>query len=204
MASGFENMTPEEALRKLGRKSQPVSGMGVHPGDPKAVGSGQTGEILVTSGWKTERPVQSKYRAEPCIVSVDLTLFSRVDIYRAEHAKYHGGIPFDLPKSLKARAKRVGIIGEWFGSLKEGRRYVELMQLQKAGVIRGLQRQVSYYCTATPDTTVGSWVADFIYEEPFANDWRDVVEDCKGLRTALYKWKKKHVEAQYGITIRET
>lgn len=30
-----------------------------------------------------------------------------------------------------------------------------------------------------------------------------VVEDVKGFKTPLYKWKKKHVEAQYGITIRE-
>jgi hypothetical protein len=25
----------------------------------------------------------------------------------------------------------------------------------------------------------------------------------KGFKTPLYRWKKKHVEAQYGITIRE-
>lgn len=31
----------------------------------------------------------------------------------------------------------------------------------------------------------------------------DVIEDVKGVKTALYLWKKKHVEAQYGITITE-
>jgi hypothetical protein len=35
-------------------------------------------------------------------------------------------------------------------------------------------------------------------------DWRDVVEDVKGLPTPVYKLKKKLVEAQYGIQIRET
>jgi hypothetical protein len=30
-----------------------------------------------------------------------------------------------------------------------------------------------------------------------------VVEDVKGMRTPMYRWKKKHVEAQYGITITE-
>jgi hypothetical protein len=30
-----------------------------------------------------------------------------------------------------------------------------------------------------------------------------VVEDVKGFKTELYRWKKKHVEAQYGIEIVE-
>jgi hypothetical protein len=34
-------------------------------------------------------------------------------------------------------------------------------------------------------------------------DWRHVVEDVKGFKTPLYRWKKKHVETQYGIEIRE-
>ena len=33
--------------------------------------------------------------------------------------------------------------------------------------------------------------------------WRRVVEDVKGFKTPLYRWKKKHVEAQYGITVTE-
>ena len=52
---------------------------------------------------------------------------------------------------------------------------------------------------------LGDWIADFVYEElqqPGA--WIAVAEDVKGMKTPLYRWKKKHVEAQYGIQIRET
>ena len=44
--------------------------------------------------------------------------------------------------------------------------------------------------------------------------WRDLIEfvnshpelldeDVKGFKTPLYRWKKKHVEAQYKITVVE-
>jgi hypothetical protein len=33
--------------------------------------------------------------------------------------------------------------------------------------------------------------------------WARVVEDVKGFKTPLYRWKKKHFEAQHGIQIRE-
>ena len=47
---------------------------------------------------------------------------------------------------------------------------------------------------------IGKYIADFEFYLP--NGTR-VVEDAKGVRTALYRWKKRHVEAQYGITIVE-
>ena len=34
------------------------------------------------------------------------------------------------------------------------------------------------------------------------NDY--MTEDVKGFKTPLYRWKKKHVAAQYGIDILET
>ena len=48
--------------------------------------------------------------------------------------------------------------------------------------------------------TIGHYVADFEYLE---GDVR-IVEDVKGMKTPLYRWKKKHFEAQYGLKIRET
>ena len=47
---------------------------------------------------------------------------------------------------------------------------------------------------------IGKYVADFVYIE---ND-EEVIEDSKGYRTPLYRWKKKHVEAQYKRKIKET
>ena len=48
---------------------------------------------------------------------------------------------------------------------------------------------------------IGVYRADFKYHDKETMPY--VVEDVKGFATALYRWKKKHVEAQYGIVIRE-
>jgi hypothetical protein len=47
---------------------------------------------------------------------------------------------------------------------------------------------------------VGRYVADFVYEE----GGQAIVEDCKCYRTPLYLGKRRHMEAEYGIQIRET
>ena len=49
-------------------------------------------------------------------------------------------------------------------------------------------------------TQIGQYVADFVYYE----NGQEVVEDVKGVRTPLYKWKRKHFAAHYGKEIRET
>ena len=46
---------------------------------------------------------------------------------------------------------------------------------------------------------IGVYKADFRYRTAEGV----VVEDCKGFKTALYEWKKRHVAAQYGISITE-
>ncbi len=45
-------------------------------------------------------------------------------------------------------------------------------------------------------------VADFSYTD--TRTGLVVVEDVKGFKTPLYRWKKRHVEAQYGFRILET
>ena len=46
---------------------------------------------------------------------------------------------------------------------------------------------------------IGRYRADFSYEEltETGGRWDFTVEDVKGFKTPLYRWKKKHVEAQY-------
>lgn len=41
------------------------------------------------------------------------------------------------------------------------------------------------------------------YQDYF-EDGKFVVEDCKGMKTPLYLWKRRHFEIQYGVKIRET
>jgi hypothetical protein len=102
----------------------------------------------------------------------------------------------------KYGAKAVVIDGIRFASQAEGRRYGELKMLEKAGEISELQLQPRYGLNAGNNrrVLVGEYRADFFYVD---RDGDPVVEDVKGFKTSLYRWKKKHFEAQYGIEITE-
>lgn len=104
----------------------------------------------------------------------------------------------------KYNAKPVVIDGIRFASTKEGNRYRELKLLEKAGAITQLKLQpifTLYTPTARTDEAVGKYIADFAYREKSLY----IVEDVKSpaTRTALYRWKVKHLKLQDGITIRE-
>ncbi len=142
-----------------------------------------------------------KYRAKACIVTPDLTLFSEQDIHNAATFKRINLVRGITP--LKEIAHACGIDGDWFGSEKEAKRYIQLAQLEKAGAIRELRRQVPYALLVN-ETKIADWRADFVYEEFYEGAWAIVREDAKGVRTALYQRSKKHVEAQYRWQIRET
>lgn len=89
--------------------------------------------------------------------------------------------------------------GHLFDSLKEAKRYAELKLLQKAGEIAGLTYQIRYPLVVG-EQLVATYVADFLYCE--ANGAM-VIEDVKGVRTPVYRIKKKLLEALYGIRIQE-
>lgn len=139
----------------------------------------------------------SKYRAEPCIVTQDLTLFSKEDIITAEAVS---GNPLTGTGSLADRGARIGISGEWFGSLKEGRRYIDLKRLEQAGEIQDLECQPEFEIRAN-GIPVGLYRGDFRYRRGTYGP--EVIEDVKGVRTPVYRLKKKLVESLYGITIQE-
>lgn len=105
----------------------------------------------------------------------------------------------------KADRTRDGIL---FDSKLERQRYDELKLLERAGKIRGLQRQVPYEFTETisackPVVSISrkrTYVADFTYYEVYMGP---VVEDVKGMRTKEYREKKRWMEKLYGIEIHE-
>lgn len=114
------------------------------------------------------------------------------------------------PRS-KYGAVKTTVDGIRFDSKKEAKRYKELRLLEKAGEVCRVELQPEFTLCApdnhwdisvghTGNPVVGKYRADFCYH---TKGGQFVVEDVKGMRTPLYKWKKKHVEAQYGITIRE-
>lgn len=115
----------------------------------------------------------------------------------------------------KYGAIRTTVDGIEFASKREAHRYGELKLLQLAGEIHKLRLQPAFDLAVMPlpnrdelPIKIGQYRADFVYCECRRGAQcvgsRTVVEDSKGMRTPLYKWKKKHVEAQYGIEIRET
>jgi hypothetical protein len=91
--------------------------------------------------------------------------------------------------------------GVKFRSKKEAQRYEDLLLVEKSGDITGLALQVKMPIDIN-GRHICNYYADFVYTDVKAG--KVIVEDCKGMRTPLYKLKKKLVEAQYGVTILET
>lgn len=119
------------------------------------------------------------------------------------------GVRMRQGRRSKYAAVPTTVDGIRFHSAKEARRYGELKLLEKAGKIHLLELQPEFELSAKRGGSLGVYRADFRYCECAGGSancgWIDlVVEDVKGFKTPLYRWKKKHVEAQYGITIRET
>jgi hypothetical protein len=110
----------------------------------------------------------------------------------------------------KFGAVRTVVHGITFASKAEARRYAELMA--RHVVIRNLELQPRFPLKGADGSIIGTYVADFRYQESMHRHgpdgefdaWtEDIVEDVKGVRTPVYRLKKKLFEAQYGIQIRE-
>lgn len=100
------------------------------------------------------------------------------------------------------------IDGIRFASKAEARRYQELKMLEKEGKVRNLTLQPKYPLVFTPGAgrdavKVGDYIADFWYMAVDRGVERAVIEDVKGMKTPVYRLKKKLVEAIYGVTITE-
>jgi hypothetical protein len=90
-----------------------------------------------------------------------------------------------------------------FDSKKEANRYAELKMCMLArgnDKVVNLELQPKYPCVVN-GKKVCTYIADFKIEYA---DGTVVVEDVKGMRTPIYRLKKKLVEALYGIEIVET
>lgn len=100
----------------------------------------------------------------------------------------------------KYHAKKTVVDGITFDSKAEANRFCELRLLEKSGKIKNLQRQKKYILVQK--SMYGreiSYRADFVYTE---GD-RKIVEDVKGVRTPVYKLKRRLMAEIYGIVIRE-
>ena len=86
-----------------------------------------------------------------------------------------------------------------YDSKKEANRAFELDMLQRDGQVKKFKPQVKVSCIVN-DKLVCNYFADFKVEYP---NGKVVYEDVKGVRTAIYKLKKKLVFACTGIKIQE-
>lgn len=94
--------------------------------------------------------------------------------------------------------RKTEVDGFTFDSKREAQRYSELKFLEKAGVIQSLTLQPKFEISVNGQH-ICNYFADFEYIE----DGRLIREDVKGVRTDVYKLKKKLISAIYGIEIKE-
>lgn len=146
--------------------------------------------------------------------------FAEEDKRKAEHMSRQavGNAP-ETPKPKntggnKYNAQKVAVIlpdgtEHTFDSAKEHRRYEELMIMQRAGEISGLEIQVPYELIPKQKLSSGkterpvSYIADFVYQK----DGQTVVEDVKGYRKgqaySVFVIKRKLMKYVHGIEITE-
>ena len=104
------------------------------------------------------------------------------------------------PAENKYHATRTVVDGITFDSKREAARYTELKLMQRAGLISDLRRQVKFELIPKQQgERAVSYIADFVYSE----DGQTVVEDVKGVRTPVYRIKKKLMLWRHGVRIRE-
>lgn len=121
-------------------------------------------------------------------------------------------------RTNKYHNSKVTIEGQTYDSMKEYRRYLDLIFQEKEGKISDLKRQVKYVLIEAqrePDT-IGkrggvhkgallekevSYYADFVYTDNETGE--TVVEDTKGVRTKDYIIKRKLMLERHNIRIRE-
>ena len=111
------------------------------------------------------------------------------------------------PKPSKYKNARTKIGTEVFDSQREARYWLVLRARQQEGNIFDLHRQEEFplYCPSAwqngeSETQVSTYVADFVYTD---RDHKLHVLDAKGVRTQVYKLKKKWMELQNGIIVEE-
>ena len=111
-----------------------------------------------------------------------------------------------MRRPLKYGNVPITVDGRRFASKREAERYQVLSIALAAGRIADLCCQVPFDLHAPGGEKIGRYVADFAYTlvaPGTATHGQRFVEDAKGVRTQLYIWKKRHVEAEYRISILE-
>ena len=100
----------------------------------------------------------------------------------------------------KYHAKRVTVDNIKFDSMAEAHRYKELKLLLRNNDIERLKCHPPYPIVVAGEH-IATYYADFQYWD--IERGIEVIEDVKGVKTEVYKLKKKLVETIYAISITE-
>lgn len=100
----------------------------------------------------------------------------------------------------KYRNTKIVLDNITFDSKAEATRYSHLKLRERIGEITDLELQVRFPLVVN-GTKVTTYVADFRYRE--AATGAVIVEDVKGVRTPVYRLKKKLMKAVHGIDVSE-
>lgn len=108
----------------------------------------------------------------------------------------------------KYRNKKVVLDGIRFDSKREAERYSYLKVLERVGEIEKLELQKKFVLVPAQRNKAGkvteraiTYRADFYYFDKRQGKW--VVEDAKGVKTDVYKMKKKLMRSVHGLGIME-
>lgn len=107
----------------------------------------------------------------------------------------------------KYNNRKVRCCDETFDSMLECERYKYLKALEQQKVISNLRRQVKYVLLPSQKDSKTqktiereiTYLADFVYEKGS----QTIVEDVKGMKTDVYKIKRKLMLYFHGIRIKE-
>ena len=111
-------------------------------------------------------------------------------------------------KPPKYRNEKVVLDGIKFDSRREADRYAHLKFLKRLGEIEKLELQKKFVLVPAQRNKAGkvteraiTYRADFYYFDKRQGKW--VVEDAKGVKTDVYKMKKKLMLSVHGLEIME-
>ena len=94
----------------------------------------------------------------------------------------------------KYGAKKVITAEGTFDSKYEYECFLEYKDDERRGVIKCFSHH-HRFALCVDEIKLGEYEADFYFFDNRSQSW--VVVDCKGVETALFKWKWKHMKAQY-------
>lgn len=107
--------------------------------------------------------------------------------------------PVAAQKASKYHNQKVEVSGKTFDSKKESKDWLRLKSMADSGLIKNLRCQVPFELQPKYITRDGrkirpiTYIADFVYER----DDTKYVQDSKGMRTDVYKIKRKMFEYKY-------